>query len=778
MSDPRPGILERTFRFVLAKRWWVLAAYALLLGPSAWFAMQVGQDNAIDRLFVETDPDYIHAKEFEKVFGGGEFVMLLAEATDPYAPDVLALIDDLEQKIRAIPKCSTNSALSVFRKAKAGFDPKTQARELEAFMGGTRLFKAQGLVGDGFLSIPIVMDVDGPKERYETLSRIDAVVDGVVQSPAPLLALRKVGEPYVNDYLDRGTTQAGLRCFPFFGLFVIALCLGLYRSFRALLAFVITLGVNVAMAVGYVGLTGGTFTIVSAMVPMTILITCTATLVYIHSRFVERPPDRSVHEHQVFSLLNKFLACTASIFATAVGFAALAVSDIRPIREMGIWIAIGLVFTWIVVFTLFPALQSVLKTPTQVERKTAGQFFVRLASVLPSRSWRLRWLLVPGSLVLSALGAMALFGAPGLLAPMPLQTNPLEYVNHDTDLYKDTKRLEQLIPGLSVSEIMIRPKDPSDPQSALLLTDGAVIKGLNHFQQALEKEPLVGAAVGLPSVLRMVRYVSGRGDQLPEDVDELDEIDLASLLASDPMLARFVEPTAMQQTHVTVISKTMDYPVWQGLETRMQALWADAVATDPALDRLEIVCGGLGPLHAKVGHNLTPTLVDSFVITVAIIFAAFLIIFRNGAARLMAMIPSIFAILVMFGIMRLTGSALSVSTILIASTVLGTSENDQIHFFYHFLERKKFGTTEQGLRHTILIAGKPIFFATLINAGGFLAFALSDMPPMRQFGLFAALAFVLSMIADFTALPAALWMVFRDRPDPAVADDAPPPPVT
>ena len=52
----------------------------------------------------------------------------------------------------------------------------------------------------------------------------------------------------------------------------------------------------------------------------------------------------------------------------------------------------------------------------------------------------------------------------------------------------------------------------------------------------------------------------------------------------------------------------------------------------------------------------------------------------------MAMIPSLFAILVMFGVMRLTGMRLNVATILIASTVLGTSENDQIHFFYHFLE--------------------------------------------------------------------------------------------
>jgi predicted RND superfamily exporter protein len=72
---------------------------------------------------------------------------------------------------------------------------------------------------------------------------------------------------------------------------------------------------------------------------------------------------------------------------------------------------------------------------------------------------------------------------------------------------------------------------------------------------------------------------------------------------------------------------------------------------------------------------------------------------------------------------------------------------------------------EAALRHTLRIAGRAILFATLINAGGFLAFGLADLPPMRQFGMLAAVAFVLSMLADFTALPAALWILFRARPD-------------
>ena len=59
------------------------------------------------------------------------------------------------------------------------------------------------------------------------------------------------------------------------------------------------------------------------------------------------------------------------------------------------------------------------------------------------------------------------------------------------------------------------------------------------------------------------------------------------------------------------------------------------------------------------------------------------------------------------------------------------------------------------------------FYATLINASGFLALAFSNLPPMRLFGIVSAIAiaFAFSMLADFTALPAALWVFLRQRPD-------------
>jgi len=100
---------------------------------------------------------------------------------------------------------------------------------------------------------------------------------------------------------------------------------------------------------------------------------------------------------------------------------------------------------------------------------------------------------------------------------------------------------------------------------------------------------------------------------------------------------------------------------------------------------------GKGVLGAEITRRLVPTLTQSFALTAGIIFTAFLLVFRSPSARLMTMIPSLFAILTVFLIMRLTGMPLNIATILIASTVLGATENDQIHFFSGLSQRCGFG---------------------------------------------------------------------------------------
>jgi uncharacterized protein len=752
----------RLARAVVDHPWIVLAIWLALAPGAAYFALSVKSDNSPDRLIVEGDEDYQQTRAFQKIFPEGQYVVVLAEADDPFAPEALKRVEALEKALRDVPKVKPLSALTIYRQLHPEFAAEpAQAARFKTFATGTTLFRKQGLVGDGVLGIPMELEAANRDELQVVLRAVDAAVAPFAAAPAPLEAVRRIGGPYVDRYLSEETQRSTLLYMPLFGLFIVLLNLFLYRSFRTLFAFLLTIGVTVLFTEAFAGVMGYVSTIVSSLVPLTVLITCTSTLVYLHSLYVACPAGEDLRGHQVFTLCNKFLPCTASIFAAAVGFAALAVSGIRPIREMGYWVAAGMVVTWFTSFTLFPALQRLFRTPPSSERKTAGSWWPRIVDRLPAFSYRFRWALVPGSIALMLVGLGALLGVPRLVLPMRLETDSLDYINHELPLYKDTRRFEATMSGLTVTEAWIHV-----PNGGAL--DPGVLRGLHRFGAKLEADTRVGSVMGPTTLLQWIRYVQGQGDQLPDDPASWDKLaaDFEQLILTRPELRGSIDVATLSNARIRVISRG-DFDGYAGLKSFLAGAWAEAQRHDPALAPCTMTVVGEGVLQAKIAHYLVPTLTESFGITAAVIFLAFLVVFRSPSARLMAMIPSVFAILVMFLVMRLTGIALNVATILIASTVLGASENDQIHFFYHYQEGRRLGGTESALRHALLVSGRAIVFATIINAGGFLALALSPLPPMRQFGVVSACAFLLSMIADFTALPASLWLVSGDKPAPS-----------
>jgi len=757
--------LEPVFQRIVALRWPILVASALLLPLAAFEASRIPSDAAIGSLVMPSDPDYAATREFQRIFPEGQVVLLLLEVDDPWRAESLAAADGLAAAARRVPAVTVYSVLDVFRRARPGFalDPEGIAG-LRRFLEATDLFRRQGLLGEHHLGLAVAFPSAGPAARDATLSALDAAVAAAIPASAtagPVRLVRRVGAPYVESWIERESGQASLRWFPVFALFVVGLVLFLYRSVRSLLAILLALGTAVALAVGLGRVLGFAFTVVSALVPLTVMVTALASLVYLHSRFIDQPDGVEVDAHQRFALANKFLPVTASAVAAVLGFAALSVSAIRPIREMGIWTACGLAISWVVAFTLFPALQKVLRTPTGRVVPIRSALYDRVAAALPAFTWRWRWPFLVASLVLSAGGLVALFGWPGRLEPMRVGVDGLDYVDPADPIHRDLVWFREHVSGLNVARAWIRVAPGA-------VTDPEVLRGLDRFERAAEALPGVSAVMGPTSFLRVRRALAGQPPALPQEPEAFARAagDVEALLLAEPELRGFVDVGALSDAQVTVTFTQGDAAGWAALEGGLRQAWARTVADDPAFRGARLRVVGEALLQAKVGQSLVPTLTESFALTAALIFAAFLVVFRSASARLMAMIPSVFAILCTFLGLRLLGGTLNVATILIATTVLGTTENDQIHFFHHLHEGEGPAGLDGALRHSLRVSGRAIVFATFINAAGFLGLAFSRFPPLRQFGLETAAAFLLAMLADFTALPGALWIVRRERPRP------------
>ena len=238
----------------------------------------------------------------------------------------------------------------------------------------------------------------------------------------------------------------------------------------------------------------------------------------------------------------------------------------------------GLGIGWLVCFTLYPALQVVLRAPTRIERPVAGPWVVGLAAALPRWSYRWRFVILATAAALAVCGLASLVGIPGVLAPMRLATAALDYVDPDEPVARDTRMFSETVLGLTSVDVWVR-----TPPGAVLERD--VLAGLNALAESLGRQPQVGSVVGLPSVLRLRRYGAGLGDTWPTDDAELARMtaDLEPLILQEPAVAQWVDLSDLAGSYLTVTARAGDTDRFDGLERAIGRAWAEAVRGSPVL---------------------------------------------------------------------------------------------------------------------------------------------------------------------------------------------------
>src|SRR5690348_13503338 len=118
MSRSDSPRLHSLFRRIIAWRWAIVVLYAILFPAAIFLAFQVKIDNSIDRLVVKSDVDFLANRAFQRHFPEGEHIVLLAEAPDPFAPDVLQRVSEIEKSLGSVKSVECFSALTLYRRAR------------------------------------------------------------------------------------------------------------------------------------------------------------------------------------------------------------------------------------------------------------------------------------------------------------------------------------------------------------------------------------------------------------------------------------------------------------------------------------------------------------------------------------------------------------------------------------------------------------------------------------------------------------------------------------
>ena len=147
--------------------------------------------------------------------------------------------------------------------------------------------------------------------------------------------------------------------------------------------------------------------------------------------------------------------------------------------------------------------------------------------------------------------------------------------------------------------------------------------------------------------------------------------------------------------------------------------------------------------------------IKSFGLTLIVISFIMFLVFGNFKVGLIAMIPNIFPILTIFGIMGFLAIPLDMDTLLIAPVIIGLAVDDTIHFLTHYrIELESCGNIKKAVIRSIREAGQAICITSLILSAGFSMFIFSFHKGFSHFGILSAIAIFTAVIADIYLLPA------------------------
>jgi len=177
---------------------------------------------------------------------------------------------------------------------------------------------------------------------------------------------------------------------------------------------------------------------------------------------------------------------------------------------------------------------------------------------------------------------------------------------------------------------------------------------------------------------------------------------------------------------------------------------------EPPMD-LTLTLSGNPVIFSSVLDSLGWFLLVIPPLVVILLVAIFYANIGDRRLSILALVPAFLGSIWTFGFLSLTGTRIDIVTIIVPIFVIVMGSADGLHFVTHFQEAvEETADKVARVRSTLNDVGIPMILTTISTAAGFLSLLATDVRPIRQLGLFAAIGIVFAGIISFFTLPAIL----------------------
>jgi len=771
--------------FIIKFRIALLVALLVFTGFMSYYASQVKISYEFTSAVPTDNQKYIEYQNFRKQFGeDGNLMVIGVQTNEFFSPgffnDYAALIEAIDSVHAVENVLSVPGAITLVK------DTVTQQLKPEPIAQGKAPFANVDSIQRAFLNLPFYKGLlfsqagDGTPPAYMMLVRINKDIlnskdrAGVINAIVGLgnafgekhhIEMHYSGLPLIRTEMAM-KVQSEMRLFLILSFVLTAVILALFfRSFMAVLASMIVVGIGVVWSMGTIVLLGYKITILTALIPPLVVVIGIPNCIYLlnryHYEFYRNPNKMKSLLRMVdrMGIVTFFTNLTA-----AIGFGVFFFTKSVLLKEFGLVAGINILGLFIISLVFIPALFSFLPPPNvrhtkYLERAWMNKLLTNIARwVFNHQAWIYGFTIVV--CVFSVIGLTRLRNVAHIVDDLPKSDK----------VYMDMKFFEHNFKGVMPLEIVIEAKGKNDSvarKNGVLNLE--VLGNIDKLCTYLHSYNEIGKPLAITEAIKFANQAYFGGDTSNYLVPE------------DPIQAAFVMPYLRSGKSKGEKNSMFNKLLNSFIDSNKSKARVSMNMADIGSARLPGLLDSIRPVTDSLFHKdkytvtftgtsitflegskfIVNSLRDSLILAFLIIFGCMVALFRSWRILLISIVVNIVPLLITAGLMGWFGIRMKPSTVLIFSVALGITIDVTIRFLVNFKQElaRHDDSIANTVNRTIHDTGLSIIYTSLILIAGFSVFILSQFDGTKALGYLTSITLFLAMVTNLTLLPALLlWM--------------------
>ena len=494
---------------------------------------------------------------------------------------------------------------------------------------------------------------------------------------------------------------------------------------------------GVALSVLYY--TGGNMNLLMTMLPPLIYVLTISSAVHLGNYYRDAVAEKGLEGAPGRAVRHGLAPCLLASLTTAIGLCSLATSTIVPIHDFGIYSAIGMALSVVVLFIFMPAVLTIWPARS-LARGTAVDVRLSEDDATDNRFSKTTRLICRNYLVITVVSLSVMvtagIGLRWLQSTVKLQHRFAE----DSKIIGDYEWMEEHLGPLVPLEIVIGFDDDCS------WGFNRRLEFIDWLEGELAELPDVGATMSAATFVH----------EMP-DSGSMSDTATRAVMSRRFRSAGFVaDADGQERWRISVRVNALGHVDYAHFTESLRGY------VDPMLEALpeegiHATYTGVIPLIYKAQRQLFNDLVRSFFLAFGVIAVIMIVALRSPTAGMLSMAPNLFPAVVVFGFMGWRGVLIEIGSVMTASAALGIAVDDTFHFLTWFCRASAGGRSRrEALRIAYERCAGAMTTTTVICSCGLAVFALSTFMPIVHFAWMMVSLLAAALVGDLVFLPALL----------------------